>query len=75
MEIEQFEIDENIDSNNLSNPINAKSNKNKKSKFNFNLKKISIFSIFLLTIIAFVILYNLNPKLNHNEFALEKNTK
>ena len=75
MEIEQFEIDENIDSNNLSNPINAKSNKNKKSKFNFNLKKISIFSIFLLTIIAFFILYNLNPNLNHNEFVLEKNTK
>ena len=75
MEIEQMDIDETIDSNNLSHPINAKSKKNKKSKFNFDFKKISIFSIFFLTIIAFIVLYNLNPTLNPTKFVLEKNEK
>ena len=75
MEIEQMDIDETIDSNNLSHPINAKSKKNKKSKFNFDFKKISIFSIFFLTIIAFIVLYNLNPTLNPTKFILEKNEK
>ena len=75
MEIEQMDIDETIDSNNLSYPINAKSKKNKKSKFNFDFKKISIFSIFFLTIIAFIVLYNLNPTLNPTKFILEKNEK
>ena len=75
MEIEQMDVDENIDSNNLSYPINAKSKKTKKSKYNFNFKKISLYSIFLLTIFAFIILYNLNPKINPDKVVLEKNNK
>ena len=75
MEVEQLDIDENIESNDLSHPINAKSKGNKKSKLNINFKKLSIFSIFLITIFAFVILYNFNPQINHHEFTLEKNEK
>ena len=75
MEVEQLDIDENIESNDLSHPINAKSKRNKKSKLNINFKKLSIFSIFLITIFAFVILYNFYPQINHHEFTLEKNEK
>ena len=49
--------------------------KNKKSKFNFHFKKISIFSIFFLPTIAFIVLYNLNPALNPKKSILEKNEK
>ena len=75
MEVEQLDIDEKIESNDLSHPINAKSKRNKKSKLNINFKKLSIFSIFLITIFAFVILYNFYPQINHHEFTLEKNEK
>ena len=49
--------------------------KNKKSKFNFHFKKISIFSIYFLPTIAFIVLYNLNPTLNPTKSILEKNEK
>ena len=74
MEVEQMDIEENLDYNILDRP-NAKSKRNKKTKINFNIKKFSIFSIFLITIFAFIILYNIYPKVNYKEFSLEKNEK
>jgi hypothetical protein len=69
-----MEIEENKD-NTLIDKIGPKALRNKKSKTNFNLKKISIFSIFLITILAFILLYNLNPNFNYNIFTLENNNK
>ena len=69
-----MEIEENKD-NTLIDKISPKALRNKKSKTNFNLKKISIFSIFLITILAFILLYNLNPNFNYNIFTLENNNK
>ena len=74
MEFEQMEIEENKD-NTLIAKITPKTLRNKKSKTNYNLKKISIFSIFLLTILAFIFLYNLSPNFNPNIFTLENSNK
>ena len=74
MEVEQMEIEEN-NNKTLIDQINPRAKRNKKSKYNFDFKKISIYSIFLITLIAFIILYNLNPNINYNKFTKEENDK